>query len=54
MHRCVYNAKHKPPEPTSLHFLLAAYERKLEITDTWGKNVNVDEFVEVRNGKKGF
>ncbi|XP_042685902.1 EF-hand calcium-binding domain-containing protein 5 [Centrocercus urophasianus] len=23
-----------------------AYERKLEITDTWGKNVNVDEFIE--------
>lgn len=54
MQRCVYDAKHKPSEPTSLHFLLAACERKLEITDMWGENVNADEFIEVRNGKKGF
>lgn len=54
MQRCVCSAKHRPSEPTSLHVLLAAYERKLEITDMWGENINADGFIEVRNGNKGF
>lgn len=36
-------------KPISLHFLLAAYDRKLEIVDTLEKKVNIDEFTEVRN-----
>lgn len=36
-------------KPTSLHFLLAIYDRKLEIVDALEKKLNIDEFTEVRN-----
>jgi len=36
-------------KPICLHFLLAIYDRKLEIVDTLEKKVNIDEFTEVRN-----
>lgn len=36
-------------KPICLHFLLAIYVKKLEIIDTLGKKVNIDEFAEVRD-----
>lgn len=36
-------------KPISVNFLLAIYDRKLEIIDTLEQKVNIDEFTEVRN-----
>lgn len=38
-----------PSKPISVNFLLAIYDRKLEIIDTLEQKVNIDEFTEVRN-----